>query len=817
MEKVNNYRIPLEKLKRVCNCEEELSFCQTSLDVPPLNGVIGQDRAVKSMQFGLSMDAMGYNIFVAGPAGTGKSTYVEAVVSQLAAKNAAPMDWCYIHNFNDEDRPMAVSLPVGQGRVFQRDMEGFISDLRRVIPKAFESSNYEQQKDSIIQIVQNKMGESFHLIKQEALEVGFNLKQTPSRFIFLPLRDGNPISSEDYENLPIEMRKEIDEKGRKLEKRLEETLHEGEILENEATEQILELEKQIITSAVGPLVNALKEKYGSIPKIVQYLDTVLKDIVENDEILKRDASSPNQIPVLASQEEAGSYMHYRVNLFVNNEKSEGAPVVIEPSPNYYNLFGKIEYESHMLDMSTNFNMVKPGAIHRANGGYLILQAKDVLMDPFAWDTLKKALKYRQAIVENIGEQYRLIPTATLRPEPIPLDLKIILIGSPIYYHIYSMDEDFHRLFKVKVDFDTEMPRTPENLRQYASFVSSLCRQRNSVYFNRAGLAKIIEYGSRLVGDQNKLSTQFNEVTEIVYEAIALAKAEGLHEVDGGHVDKAIKERKYRSNKLEERVQEMIQQDKVLISTEGSMVGQINALSVIEWGGYSFGMPSRITARTYIGHSGVINIERETDMSGNIHSKGVFTLAGYLGGKFAQDKQLGLTAQITFEQNYKGVDGDSASSAELYAILSSLAAVPLRQNLAVTGSVDQHGKIQPIGDATEKIEGFFDTCVAKGLTGEQGVVIPTRNIDNLMVKDEVLQAVQNNLFNIYAVDEIEEGIELLSGLKAGEMDKDGKYPEGSVFYLANKKLREYNEALEGNHEKKTPGTRSRKKNIKQQGK
>jgi lon-related putative ATP-dependent protease len=794
MKTADNYRIPLEKLKRVCNFEDELDFCKTSLDVPPLDGVIGQERAVRSMNFGLAMDADGYNIFVVGPSGTGKSTYVQAIVSQLAAKGPVPADWCYINNFADKDKPLVISLPAGKGRGFKNDIDELISDLQVAIPKAFEGSVYDQRKDTIVNSIQQKMEENFRNIQDEALKSGFNMEQTPKGFLFIPLRAGRPLSSEEYEKLSAQERKDMDDKGRKLQKKLDEIFHEGRTLEKQAKDQITELEKQITQFAAGPLITKLKEEYKDFPKIVEYLDVILKDVADNHLIFKAAGTPPPPMPFYIPKEEGDAFVRYRVNLFVNNEKTEGSPVIIEPTPNYYNLFGKIEYKSQMLLVSTDFTMVKPGAIHRANGGYLILQAKDVLTEPLAWITLKKVLKYRQAVMENIGEQYNFVPTVTLRPEPIPLNLKVVLIGSPLFYLILTQDEDFKKMFKVKVDFDIEMPRTPQNLRQYISFVSSLCSKGNLKHFTRPGLAKIIEYGSRLAGDQNKLSTQFNEVSEIVYEAIDLAQTDGSEFVDASHVNKAIEERIYRSNRQEEKIQEMILQKKILIGTEGTAVGQINGLSVIGLGGYSFGMPSRITARTYIGRGGIINIERETEMSGPVHTKGVLTLAGYLGGKLAQEKPLSLTAQITFEQTYEGVEGDSASSTELYAILSSLAGVPLRQSLAVTGSVNQHGEVQPIGGATEKIEGFFATCKARGLTGDQGVMIPASNIDNLMLKDEVLEAVKADKFHIYAVSTIEEGIELLSGVPAGQIGPDGKYPEGTIFYLADKKLQEYNKAV-----------------------
>lgn len=797
MNGYDRYRIPPEQLNRLCEHQEELNFCQTSLDVPPLEGVIGQERAVRSMQFGLEMVVQGYNIFVVGPPGTGKSTYVNAIVKHVAAQGAVPDDWCYLHNFADKDNPLAVSLPAGQGRVFQQDMAELVSDLRLSIPKSFESSDYEQQKDVIVQDIQSQMKDAFQTIEQEARQAGFLLKQVPGKFLFVPQKDAKSLSSEEFKQLPEQEQRDYEEHGRLLEKKLEETLHAGRMLEKQAKEKIVELEKQITRVAAEPLIKKLIEKYGQNEKIKAYLEALLEDVEGNHEIFKREeqsAEQPMQLFAPAADAE-DSFVRYQVNLFINNEKTEGAPVVIEPFPFYYSLFGKIEYKSQMMALSTNFTMAKAGAIHKANGGYLVLQARDALLEPFVWDTLKRVLKYQSITIENIGEQYRYVPIATMRLEPVPLRVKVILIGTPLLYYILSMDEDFQKLFKVKVEFDVEMNRTAENLSKYASFVSSICESESLLPFSQDGLARVVEHGSRLAGNQNKLSTRFNEVREIVYEAHVLAKAAGQPFVEAAHVDQAIRERKYRNNRIEEKIQELILQGKILIDTSGEVTGQINGLSVISLGGYQFGQPSRITAVTYLGKGGVINIERETKMSGQIHSKGVLTLSGYLGSRFAQDFPLSLTAQITFEQNYEGVEGDSASSAELYAILSSLADLPIRQSLAVTGSVNQLGRIQPIGGVSEKVEGFFDICKANGLTGDQGVIIPAQNVDNLMLKDQVIQAVRDGQFNLYAVKTIEEGVELLTGLPAGQKNEFGQYPPESVFGRVVQKLQRYQAKLQ----------------------
>lgn len=796
MTALEKLKVPVEQLRRVCQ-RDELAFCETTADVSPLDGFIVQERAVRAMRFGLSMNAPGYNIFVVGPPGTGKGNYTQAVVSQTAAAGPAPDDWCYIYNFADPDRPLAVSLPAGEGSGFQKDMEELVADLRLALPKAFEDGDYEQEKSMIVRDVQQQMDEHFRALEQEAAVAQFNVKQTQRGVVFIPLKENKNMQPEEFGQIPAHERQEIEAKGRMLQQKFDGMLHTGRILEKQAKEQIEALEKRIAINAAGPLLEKLMIKYNSFPPVVRHLTAILQDIAENAAALKGQSAEPDgqAAPVSFPIDEVDLFARYRVNLFVANGKEAGAPVITEPSTNYYNLFGKVEYRSHALSMHTDFTMIKSGALQRANGGYLILQAKDVLSDPLIWETLKKAIKYRQAAVENIGEQYRLAPNVTLRPEPIPFNAKVILIGSPVLYQLlYSADEDFQKLFKVKVDFDTEMPRTPENLRKYASFVSKVCREDNLPHFDWSALGKLVEYGSYLAGRQDKLSTRFNEVIEIVYEAAALAGREGAAFAASGHVRQAIKERRYRSSRIEEKMQEFIINDTIMIDTAGGVVGQVNGLAVSGFGGYAFGRPVRITARTYLGRGGIINIEREAQMSGSIHAKGILILAGYLGGKFAQKRPLGLTAQITFEQLYDGVEGDSASSAELYALLSSLAGLPLKQSLAVTGSVNQFGEIQPIGGATEKIEGFFDICRARGLTGEQGVIIPAQNIVNLMLKEEILAAVREGSFHIYAVKTIEEGIELLSGVAAGQMGADGTYPEGSVMYLVEQKISEYHEAL-----------------------
>lgn len=793
---MDKYVVSIERLRKECNIREELGDFDSTSVLETFLGVIGQERAVQAMEFGLTMDAPGYNIFVVGPHGTGKSTYAETIVQKASERmKKMPRDWCYIHNFKDEDRPKIVDFPAGEGKRFQKEMEDLITDLKVQVSKAFEDGEFEEKRDRIILGLQEKMDASYHAMKDEAKREGFEMKPMPPRFVFIPLLNGIQMPPEIFEQLSPEEKRHLDEKGRKLTKSLDEILKESQRLEDAAREDMRKLEEEIAGSASRPRVELLKSRYQGVKRVLDYLDELVLDVAHNHEPFRQNAQKekPKEMSPFMP-EERDPLSRYQVNVFVNNERCTGAPVVIEPSPTYYNLFGKLEYTSHMLSMNTDFKMLRPGAIHRANGGFLILQIKDILRDPYAWETLKKALKYRKAVVENIGEEYRLVPAGTIRPEPMPLDLKVIVISDPeIYYLLYSLDDDLQRLFKVRVDFDVDMPRTRENIRQYASFVAMVCKKENLLHFTGSGLAKVIEYGSRLARDQKKLSTRFNKVTEVIYESAAVASSEGADEVRDDHVVRAILERKHREDRMEEKIREQIVLGNILIHTEGSEVGQVNGLSVLDTGGYSFGMPTRITARTYAGDEGVINIERETLMSGNIHSKGVLTLSGYLGGTFAQKRPLSLTAQVTFEQSYGGVEGDSASSTELYAILSSLSGVPINQAIAVTGSVDQRGEIQPIGGVTEKIEGFFDVCVEKGLADGQGVLIPIQNIDNLMLKDEVIQAVKDGKFRIYAVKTIDEGIEVLTGMSSGRRAELG-FTEGSVYDLAEKKLNQFASAL-----------------------
>ena len=780
--------VAVEKLRRKCQ-DAELAFCTTSADVPPLDDFIGQQRAVSAMQFGLSMKAQGYNIFVVGPPGTGKTTYTQTVVCQTAFKQETPSDWCLLHNFNNADEPLAISIPPGTAIQFQKDMNELINEIRTSVPKLLQSKEYESRKKLLMDGIQHQLDSFVAQLKEDAAKSGFVLKSSQEGIFFIPEKDGQPLDQESYLALPEERRQVYEDNMKVLQKRTEELIQSGKSLEKETDNVIKKLEQDSVLEIVIPLVQKVKDKYAFESKIVTHLDKMIEDYIINLDCIfgKEPSSSDNNCD--------DWYVKYKVNVFVNNADTQGAPVVVETNPHYYNLFGKVEYRGKMGTVNTDFSMVKPGSIHKANGGYLIVQAKDLLADPHSWGALKKALKNRQVTMENIGENYRSVPTISLKPEHIPLNVKVIIVGiAHLYRLLQRVDEDFEKLFKVMVDFEIVMPRTSENLKNYAVFVGSVCKKEGLPHFDKSGLGEIIEHGSRLAGNQNKLSTQFNEVVEVILEAASWARIAGADLVSSEHVRKAINEKIYRYRRVEERLQELILRGVILVDTEGLVVGQVNGLAVLNTGNYAFGKPSRITAKTYMGQEGLVNIERETEMSGSIHSKGVLTLTGFLGHMFAQEKPLALSAQITFEQLYEGVEGDSASSAELYALLSSLSGVPIRQSLAVTGSVNQKGDIQAIGGVTEKIEGFFGICKARGLTGEQGVIIPVQNVDNLMLNHEVVEAVKQGMFHIYAISKVEEGIELLTGMSAGEKQENGLYPQGTIFHLVDQKLHKFAQGL-----------------------
>ena len=790
--KLEQRRVPLENLS-VNIDSRDLEFNDTSELQPLKEGIIGQERAVKAMDFGLRIKQKGYNLFLTGPAGTGKSTYAQSKVREIAKNDSTPGDICYVYNFEEPDFPMVLEFNAGEAAVFKKDMEELVKDLKTELKKIFDSEDYEARQTQIKRKYETQINSLWYGMENAAVRKGFSVQKTSTGIFTVPLdAEGKPLPREEFLELPEERQAQINMRVQDVQAEVNDVLRKIRALEKEMRLEVNKLERETGLYAAGYLINLMKEEYKEYPRVGEYLDNVLEDVINNldDFRLEGDEVEPQSLLLSPKPDQSQKYVKYKVNVFVDNGKTDGAPVVVEDNPTYYNLFGRVDYKSSYGTMVTDFTMIKPGAIHRANGGYLIIQGADLFTNPMVWLALKRTLKTGQARIENLGEQVSMVSLVTLKPEPINIDVKVILIGSAYLYHqLYALDEDFKKLFKVKVDFNHEMPRGRKELMAYAAFVCTFCSQPGRRHLEKAAMAKLLEYSSRLVSDQEKLSTRFNEITNLLAEANYWAEERGHQLVTEEDMVKAIEEKVYRSNMIEEMIQENIERDYIVLNLDGYAVGQVNGLAVLQIGDYSFGKPSRITARTSLGQRGIINIEREVKISGPSHSKGVLILSGFLAGRYAQDKPLSLTASITFEQLYDGVDGDSASSTELYALLSDLSGVPINQGIAVTGSVNQYGEIQPVGGINEKIEGFYYACKARGLTGKQGVLIPKRNIKNLVLKDEVIRAVENGSFHIWAVSTVDEGIEILTGVEAGRLTPDGTYPSGTVNYLVDARLRE----------------------------
>lgn len=777
-------------------CDDNIFDFETTQELSPLKGTIGQDRAIASLDFGLNLPAKGFNIYALGAPGTGKMRAIRTLLSEKVKQESVPPDWCYLYNFKNPDAPIAVSLPAGRATEFQKDMENLVNTLKVEIPKAFESKEYDKQRNKILEDFQQKQKEWFSTVEEDARTKGFAIRKALAGLIIVPVkRDGEPLTEEEFQALDIETRKRIDELGKMLQDKLDDVVRAVKEAEKIVKDMLLRLERQIALDVIEQPIEELKKKYSFNERIVNYLDAVKEDILNNVQDFKiQEETVPPMPPFMKIQREV-SFAKYSVNVLVDNSTTEGAPVVYEPNPTYLNLFGRIEYKIQYGMAITDFTMIKPGSLHKANGGYLVIDAMALIKNLFSYDSLKRALRSKEIRIEDVWEQYRLITTTTLRPEPIPLNVKVILTGTPfLYYILYNYDDEYRELFKVKADFDIRMPRNNENIMKYAQFVALCQKEEGLLPFHRSAIAKIVEYGSRLAEHQEKLSTQFSSIADLIRESHFWAKKDGKDIVYAVHVNKALEQRVYRSASIEEKLRELILEDVLIVETYGKKVGQINGLAVIDLGDYSFGKPSRITARTYLGKAGIVNIERETKMSGKIHEKAVMILSSYLWSKYAIKKPISLSASLTFEQLYEMIEGDSATCAELYALLSSIADIPLKQNIAVTGSMDQRGEVQPVGGINEKIEGFFELCKIRGLDGSHGVIIPRRNIKHLMLKEEIQKAIDEGKFHIYAIEHAEEGLEILTDMKAGELMPDGTYPEGTINYLVMKKLEEMSELL-----------------------
>lgn len=795
------------------SCDPEIFSFTTTDELPDGKETIGQERALNSLDFGLGLVSTGFNIFVLGAYGTGKLTTVKSFLSRKAMKEPVPQDWCYVYNFSDPDASVAISMNPGEAVVFQKNMEELIKILRAEIPKVFESKEYEKQRNKIIEESQKKQKDTFALLEQEAQGKGFLLRKTVSGLIITPVKkEGEPLTEEDYEALDENTRAEIDEAGKTLQEKLNDVVRSIRDTEKMIKEALKKLEKEAALAAVGYLIDELKNKFKDYEKVTRYLEGVKEDILEHlDDFKVQEEQQPPQMPFMKLPKAEPTFTRYTVNVLVNNKDCKGAPCVFENNPTYYNLFGRIEHKIHYGIALTDFSMIKAGSLHKANGGYIVMNALDLLRNIFAYDALKRAIRNRELKAEDVWEQYRMISTTTLKPEAIPFDVKVILVGDPhLYYLLYNLDKEYRELFKVKADFDIKMDRTEKNIHKYASFISTLSKEEKLLPFDKHGVAKVVELGSRLAEYQNKLSLQFSDLADVLREASYWASKDNSAVVDAAHVQKAMDERILRTNRIEERLREMIVEGTILVDTTGEKVGQVNGLAILDFGDYRFGKPSRITARTYTGKAGIVNIERETKMSGKIHEKAILIITHYLGSTYATKKPMSLSASITFEQLYEMVEGDSATCAELYALLSSIAGIPLKQSIAVTGSMDQNGEVQPVGAINEKIEGFFDLCQLMGLEGNQGVIIPSRNVKNLMLKNDVIEAVKENKFFIYPIQRVEEGLEIMTGMQAGEPKDDGTYPKGTLNYLVVKRLTEISEAIKDKKKKKEKKEKEEKK-------
>jgi predicted ATP-dependent protease len=802
--RIKKYEVPAGKLR--WECDPKMFDFQCTKDLAPLREFIGQERAIRAVEFGIDMTNAGYNIYVAGLTGTGKTTmvksYIERVVKEREARGEtfALDDWCYLYNFKEPDIPQIVNLPRGQGKAFREEVINLLNKIRQGLGQAFSGEEYKSQRQKTLEEAQTEQRKLFEEISAEARRQGFIFQMTPAGPALIPIKDERPMQEQEYLALDENTRKQLDSKQAELLKTLKANFEAAGNVQTKAMERLQKMDKDIGEYTVSGVFGSLFDRHSNWPKVTEYLAGLKAYILNNLELFKGTEEPVNPVfGVPLSQVMGGRdpFLPFQVNIFVDNSGGKGPPVVVESNPNFGNMFGKIERRFLFGGYLSDHTMLKPGALNKANGGYVLLSANDVLMNPGVWTALKRAIKNKEVRIEDPFEQFGLIAPQGLRPEPMPIKVKVILIGDAMLYQLLSTyDEDFWEIFKVKADFDFEIERTKDNMLAYAAFLRGCCEDCEARHFDPGGVAKVIEYSTRMVADQDRLSTRFGQVKDWIEEANYWAMQDNSEFISASHVQKAVDERLFRHNLLDEKIRDMINRGTIMIDAEGEVVGQVNGLSVYALGDITFGKPSRITAKTFLGRGGVINIERESQLSGPIHNKGVMILSGYLGWKYAQDKPLSLSASLCFEQSYEGVEGDSASSAELYAVLSSLADIPIKQSMAVTGSVNQKGEIQPIGGVNQKIEGFFKVCQAKGLTGDQGVLIPYQNLRNLMLREEVVDAVRQGQFHVYSARTIDEGIEILTGVPAGDKQQDGTYPENTVNYAVDNRLREMAEQLKG---------------------
>lgn len=754
---------------------EDFDF-ETTKDIEKLNGIIGQVRAVEALDFGIHIQNDGYNIYVSGESGTGRKSYSLSLIEKVAKNKKVHRDYVYVFNFLKPDEPIALSFQPGEGKTFKKDMEFFINRIIKEIPKSFSGSEYESRYQDIVMKFEQLSGAYLAELNLVAQDKGIKFVPSPKGLMSFPIKeDGTNYQEEEYNALEPEKIEEIQENSKSLAKDFNEYMNKMKELDLKISDKIAHLERQVVDKIVSYYISDMKEKHEDNKKVVTYLDDLQQDIISHTSFFKgkekEDASNP--LAIFRREDPKQFISRYDVNLFIDNTDTETAPVVLERNPSYYNIIGFAEYRNENGMYTTDFMSIKPGALHKANGGFLVINAKDMLQNPLAWEGLKRSIKTKKIMIENPFKQSLALMTTGLKPEPIDLDIKVVLIGDMyIYSLLYYYDDDFRELFRIMADFDIEIEKNNENEIKFAKFIADFCEVKKLKHFERDAVIETLKYSIKLASEKNKISARFNKITEIIYESNALAD-ENQDFIKVKDVQKAIQKKRIRNSKIEDRMNEMYRDGSYLIDVDGKKVGQINGLAVMQVGESVFGKPSRITASSYKGRYGILNIEREVAHSGSIHDKGVLILNGYIGNRYAKEDIPAMTTSITFEQNYSGIDGDSASSTELYVIISSIAGIPINQGIAVTGSMSQKGEIQPIGGVNEKIEGYYDVCRIKRLTGKQGVIIPIQNVKNLMLRDDIIKSVEEGQFHIYAISNVEEGLQILTGLTIAKIDEKVK--------------------------------------------
>ena len=805
-----------QALKRRCDAAK-LRF-KTTAKLKDLPEVLGQGRAVAALKFGVGIQRDGFNLFALGPSALGKHSTVRQFLETAAAAKATPDDWCYLYNFDDNHRPRALRLPSGTGVKLHSDMERLVEELQTAIASVFESDEYRTRRQAIDEEFQERQSHAFEDLQKRANARGIALVRTPVGLALAPMKDGEVMAPDAFQALPESERSGLEAVIQEFQKELQTTVRQIPRWDKERREKVREVNREVMDFAVGHLIETLRQSYKELPGVIAHLDAVQADVIDNVAAFvarpqeeggaPADPPSPMQAAGAGPNPAGGLARRYQVNVVVDNSGARGAPVVYEDNPALGNLVGRVEHLAQMGTLITDFGLIQSGALHRANGGYLILDARKLLMQPHAYEALKRTLQAGEVRIESPAQMYSMVTTVSLEPEPIPLDIKVVLVGDRmLYYMLAARDPEFGELFKVEVDFEEDMERRADSSHAYARLIATLARKHELKNLDATAVARVIDHSARLAGDSHKLTARMGLITDVLREADYWAAATGRKVISAADVQRALEARIERGDRIRQRSHEHIQQGTVLIDTAGALVGQINGLAVLSIGSTSFGKPSRITARLHVGSGEVIDIERKSELGGSLHSKGVLILSSYLASHYAHDRPLSLSASLVFEQSYGGVDGDSASSTELYALLSALAEAPIKQSFAVTGSVNQLGRVQAIGGANEKIEDFFDLCQARGLSGEHGVLIPESNVRHLMLRDDVVEACAGGRFHIYPIKTIDEGIEILTGVPAGRRGRNGQFPKGTINRRVEDRLiqlaesrRDFAKAAKQNEEK-----------------